>query len=1197
MSRFLDKFFKSLALRSYALSACGLAICGQLAVNPPVLNAQVTFSGVQTTIPIPPITPGGLALDGAGDVVFFDKASFSIMQANIGTGVAQQLENPTPGPVVAWASLGANDGLFFYINGVAGPNQNWVSVSEEVNGTVEAAFYLAGPESATSVLASIALTPGGPDAMVVFSNSTGQLWFATRTGSVWSSPAAIPGALTPGPLTVTLLPLPGGAAFMAFEGTDSSFYWSQYSSGAWSAVAPFAFPGNIFSPAGSGPIGMALDSTGNLFVSGANDNVIWEYPWIGPAIGTVTTLPYSTPVQIAATVNGPTGLAPDNQGNLYISDTGNNRIVRVGLQGTYFGTEPVGSTTASMPFTFNFGSTTTMGATTVLTNGLTGMDFADAGTGNCTSGTTINAGDSCTVNITFTPSLAGYRNGAVVLQDNSGNALAMTYFYGQGLGPQLSFLPGTQTLLSSTVPNYSLTVDGSGDIFVAGWQQFPSVVFPISEFVFAGGTYTFDLDFVQNAPAVTYGLGIDGAGSLYLSFASNQSQGLATVGKYPPAPALFPQASWTAGIGGTGGTSLLPVDIEATHSIAEPLIVDGSGNFYTLDEFGNIIKATLNGNTYTVNEIYAYPGGVPKPQYLTADSAGNLYVGTVTGTQKWTPSGSGYTIQSPVIDADGRMAVDGNGVLYIANDGGGYVSRETPVAGGYTESIVVPASSFGGAQILSLAVDQKGILYVGTANNSVLKVDFTVPPATPFPTATDLGRLDAVDGTETVQALNLGNQPLKFTKVAYPVDFPQAGGDTNACTGSTTLDVGQQCDLPIEFFPQHSGSLSENVTLTDNNLNGSMVTQSIAVSGTATAPPLSVTWATPAAITYGTALSSTQLDAVANVPGNFVYSPVAGTVLRAGTQQLSATFTPTDTTDYKQTDVTTSLQVSQATPAISWTPAPLQLDGKLGAAQLDATANTPGKLVYSPASGTEIKTTTETLKVTFTPTDTTDYTSTSATIALPVTLVSVSPSSINFGTVFLGSSTTKTVKVTNLTSGPVAISGSIVATLPAGNSNGFVVVNECPKSLAAKKSCTMKVEFVADAFYTTQTATLSVTDTPGGPAAVSLSGLIIDPVTSLNPTTIGFGTQKEGTSSVAKSVTLTNTGATTLTIKSVAVSGSDPSDFKQTNNCGSSLIAGVHCTINVTFKPTLKGSRTAKLTITDNAKNSPQGLTLSGTGD
>ena len=56
-----------------------------------------------------------------------------------------------------------------------------------------------------------------------------------------------------------------------------------------------------------------------------------------------------------------------------------------------------------------------------------------------------------------------------------------------------------------------------------------------------------------------------------------------------------------------------------------------------------------------------------------------------------------------------------------------------------------------------------------------------------------------------------------------------------------------------------------------------------------------ITWPTPAAITYPTALSATQLDATANVAGTFVYSPEAGTVLPAGNQTLSVQFTPTNT--------------------------------------------------------------------------------------------------------------------------------------------------------------------------------------------------------------------------------------------------------------------------------------------------------------
>ncbi|MGA2047994.1 MAG: choice-of-anchor Q domain-containing protein [Terracidiphilus sp.] len=343
-----------------------------------------------------------------------------------------------------------------------------------------------------------------------------------------------------------------------------------------------------------------------------------------------------------------------------------------------------------------------------------------------------------------------------------------------------------------------------------------------------------------------------------------------------PLDRLFPPASWALGIGGTGQINLLPFeDVYEPTTTATPLAVDGSGNVYTLDRWGNILKATLAGNTYTVTEIYHWPGeisGIPPPSYLTADSAGNLYVGTVTGnTQKWTPSGSGYT-QSKVSNQYGPMAIDGNGVLYIVGGiTGNEVFREAPVAGGYSESVVVPSSSLAGASPLNLAVDQKGILYIGTLNDSVIKVDFTVPPATPFTTATDLLTVDGADGTQTRQVVNVGNQPLVLTGVSYPADFPEASGDSNSCTSSTSLAQGQQCDVPIEFYPLHAGNLSENVTITDNTLNVAGTQQSIAVSGTGVSVATHFSVTTTGAVVAGSpfTLTITALDANGNTVAGY----------------------------------------------------------------------------------------------------------------------------------------------------------------------------------------------------------------------------------------------------------------------------------------------------------------------------------------
>jgi glucuronoarabinoxylan endo-1,4-beta-xylanase len=138
---------------------------------------------------------------------------------------------------------------------------------------------------------------------------------------------------------------------------------------------------------------------------------------------------------------------------------------------------------------------------------------------------------------------------------------------------------------------------------------------------------------------------------------------------------------------------------------------------------------------------------------------------------------------------------------------------------------------------------------------------------------------------------------------------------------------------------------------------------------------------------YGTALSATQLDASSGgVAGTFAYSPAVGTVLTVGSQKLSVTFTPTDTTDYTDATASVMLTVTQATPTITWaTPAAIVAGATLGSAQLDATADVAGSFSYSPASGTVLNTLgSTTLSTTFTPTDMTDYTTATDKVSLMV---------------------------------------------------------------------------------------------------------------------------------------------------------------------------------------------------------------------
>ncbi len=102
------------------------------------------------------------------------------------------------------------------------------------------------------------------------------------------------------------------------------------------------------------------------------------------------------------------------------------------------------------------------------------------------------------------------------------------------------------------------------------------------------------------------------------------------------------------------------------------------------------------------------------------------------------------------------------------------------------------------------------------------------------------------------------------------------------------------------------------------------------------------------------------------------------------------------------------------------------------------------------------------------------------------------------------------------------------------------------------------------------------------------------PTATLSAGSLTFGDQAVGTTSVSQDVTITNNGnITSLTVSSVALSGTDAGDFKETNTC-TSVAAGANCAITVSFTPTALGTRTATITITDTAGN-PQVISLTGT--
>jgi hypothetical protein len=176
-------------------------------------------------------------------------------------------------------------------------------------------------------------------------------------------------------------------------------------------------------------------------------------------------------------------------------------------------------------------------------------------------------------------------------------------------------------------------------------------------------------------------------------------------------------------------------------------------------------------------------------------------------------------------------------------------------------------------------------------------------------------------------------------------------------------------------------------------------------------------------------------------------------------------------------------------------------------------------------------------------------------------------------------------------------------------SGDYSQVNDCPASLGAGASCTISTVFTPTATGT-RYGSVTVTDSDGGsPHLLNLTG--VGTQVSLNPTSLTFANQAVGTVSPPQAVTLKNLGSSPLPLSSFVITGNNGDqpgtntlNFRQVNNCGSSLAPGAACTINVRFSPAVSGPLLGNLLVFEcppdvngscSVADSPQTLPLAGT--
>ena len=175
------------------------------------------------------------------------------------------------------------------------------------------------------------------------------------------------------------------------------------------------------------------------------------------------------------------------------------------------------------------------------------------------------------------------------------------------------------------------------------------------------------------------------------------------------------------------------------------------------------------------------------------------------------------------------MTVDLAGNIYIADTGNSRVVKINPQG----TASVLAISGLGTALSFptGVAVDASGILYIADSGNN--RIVFLSVAGSSLAFTNAKSGSTSTDSPKSATVTNLGNQPLVVASdPAYTADFSENSADPNLCASSTTRSAGTVCNVSVNFTPQSAGSLSANITVTNNTLNVASSTQQVSVSGT-----------------------------------------------------------------------------------------------------------------------------------------------------------------------------------------------------------------------------------------------------------------------------------------------------------------------------------------------------------------------------
>jgi phosphotransferase system HPr-like phosphotransfer protein len=468
---------------------------------------------------------------------------------------------------------------------------------------------------------------------------------------------------------------------------------------------------------------------------------------------------------------------------------------------------------------------------------------------------------------------------------------------------------------------------------------------------------------------------------------------------------------------------------------------------------------------------------------VTATMAGNSNYSSVTSTPASTVSLSpasqtiAFTINPPT-------TAGYNSTFTVAAAGGASGNAVIFTSSGSCSNVGAAYKMTSGTGTCSVIANQAGNSNYATA----AQVTKSVSPALAAPTVT-------FTGAPSSAAYKSAFTVATTTNASTTALITSSGACTNSGASVTMTSGTGTCSLTATWAA-------------DSNYSGATASQ--ATTASKLAPTVTFTGA-PASAAYKSAFTvatTTNASTTAAITSSGACSNTRTAVTMTsstGTCSLTATWAADG--NFSGATATQSTTATLAAQAITFTTNPPASAAYNSSFTVAATGGASGNAVTFTSSGAcsnsgatyTMTNSTGTCSVIASQAGNTNYTA-----ATPVTqsvtatgpLVTVSPSSISFGSVTQGSITVKNITVTNIGTASVTVNDPILSIVKGGNSNEFVAVNLCLTPLAAGKSCTITIAFVAGPYYTPQTATLQIMDNaPGSPQPVTLSATVLVPQT------------------------------------------------------------------------------------------------------